>query len=69
MRQIRIALRTFAKQGELDFDDPEMAEVLIAACTGRALIELLGSVIVDEVSISDDIVPDSHDDAPAWRPR
>lgn len=68
MRQISISLRTSARNAELDFDDPETARLLIEVCASRALIELLGSVIVDSVEISGDDMPVSEEDAPTWPP-
>jgi hypothetical protein len=66
MRQIRISLRTSAARTELDFDDLETTKLLIEVCASRALLELLGSLIVDDVAISVDDALAPEDDVAAW---
>jgi hypothetical protein len=68
MRQIRISLRTPAQHCELDLDDHETAQWYVKGTVGWALAQLLGSVIVEEVTIEDELAPDGDDDAHAWHP-
>ena len=68
MRQIHITVRTPAHNTEPDLDDPETATWYVKGTVGWALAQLLGPVIVEEVTIGDDIAPGGEDNAEAWHP-
>jgi hypothetical protein len=68
MRQIRISLRAPSLYGEVDYEDLDVAKYAIEACASRALLELLGPVIVDEVEISVGDACASEDEPPTAHP-
>jgi hypothetical protein len=68
MRQIRISVRTSARHTETDLDDLETAKWYVKGTVGWALAQLLGSVVVEEVTICAEATPSGEDVAEPWHP-